>query len=289
VERIREALKRARQERNTRVIGFSSSPQPAPTETAKGAAGQIAYTQTRTIELSRDILRERRVISGFDQDVNNFYTDAFKILSTLVLKRLREKGWNALMVTSPGEHEGKTLIAINLALSLAMEVNQTVLLVDADLRNPSAHNYFGLQSNSGLSDYLVSNGTIEERLIHPDIDNFIFLPGGEPLSTSSEMLGSPKMAELVRELKNRYASRIVVFDLPPVLTAADVLAFSPHVDATLLVVEEGKTPKEDVGRAAEMLCSSNLIGAVLNKSMELEVAVEEPPGWVNRLLKRESH
>jgi protein-tyrosine kinase len=290
MERIREALKRARLERDamTRGFGSSSAPAAALVEGAKVADGHIASIRTQTTKVSRDLLLDKRVMSGF-KEVSNGYTDAFKILSTQVLQRLRENRWNTLMVTSPGGHEGKTLIAINLALSLAMEVNQTVLLVDADLRNPSVHDYFGLHPSSGLGDYLVSTGTIEEMLIHPDIDNFTLLPGGKPLLNSSEMLGSPKMAELVRELKNRHPSGIMVFDLPPLLSAADVLAFSPYADATLLVVEEGKTGKEDVARAAEMLGASNLIGAVLNKSTELEVMAEKPSGWISRVLKRESH
>jgi protein-tyrosine kinase len=289
MERIREALKRARQERNGGVIGFSGSPIPASMGGPKVTASQIAYTQTRTIEVSREFLLDKRIVSGLDLDVHNSYTDAFKILSTQVLQRMRENGWNTLMVTSPREHEGKTLIAINLVLSLAMEVNHTVLLVDANLRNPHAHDYFGLPPDPGLGDYLISGIPLEQTLIHPDIQRFVFLPGGNSLSNSSEMLGSPKMAELVRELKYRYASRIVVFDLPPLLYAADVLAFSPHVDAALLVVEEGKTRKEDVARAAKMLSASNLIGAVLNKSTEMEVAVENSSGWLRQLLKRRSH
>jgi Mrp family chromosome partitioning ATPase len=86
------------------------------------------------------------------------------------------------------------------------------------------------------------------------------------------------MAALVRELKNRYRSRIVVFDLPPLLSGADVLAFAPHAEAALLVVEEGKTPAEDVTRAAELLSTTHLIGAVLNKSVESSVLADKPYG-----------
>ena len=103
------------------------------------------------------------------------------------------------------------------------------------------------------------------------------------------MLGSSKMMELVQELKKRYPSRIVLFDLPPLLSAADALAFSPFVDATLLVVEEGKTQREDVSRAAELLSSTHLIGAVLNKSLELTVPVEKSAGWLSKLFKRKGH
>ena len=138
-------------------------------------------------------------------------------------------------------------------------------------------------------DYLISDSPLEDLLIHPDIGHLVILPGGKPLSNSSEMLGSTKMMDLVQELKKRYPSRIVLFDLPPLLSAADALAFSPFVDATLLVVEEGKTQREDVSRAAELLSSTHLIGAVLNKSLELTVPIEKSAGWLSKLFKRKGH
>jgi Mrp family chromosome partitioning ATPase len=94
----------------------------------------------------------------------------------------------------------------------------------------------------------------------------VLLPGGEPLANSAEMLNSPKMAQLVADMKSRYHSRIIIFDLPPVLTSADALAFSPYVDAALLVVEEGVTEKQDLERAVELLSSTNIVGTVLNKA-----------------------
>jgi Mrp family chromosome partitioning ATPase len=92
------------------------------------------------------------------------------------------------------------------------------------------------------------------------------LPGGKPLTNSAEMLNSQKMARLVEELKARYPSRIILFDLPPLLGAADALAFSPYVDAALLVVENGKTQKNDVKQAIGLLQGTKVIGTVLNKS-----------------------
>lgn len=98
----------------------------------------------------------------------------------------------------------------------------------------------------------------------------MILPGGAPLANSSELLSSPVMLRLVQEVKRRYPSRLVVFDMPSVLTSDDVLAFSPYLDAALLVVEEGKTLREDAARAAELLqaANHNLIGTVLNKSAD---------------------
>ena len=242
-------------------------------EQVSAAVHEIAYTRTRSIDVPRELLRQNRIVSGFNQCV---FTDAYKILSTQVSQQLRANDWNTLAVTSPGRREGKTLTAINLAISLAAEFTQTALLVDADLRRPSVGNYFGLQSAPGLSDYLMSNTPIEQLLVHPGVAGFVILPGGAPVLNSSEALGWRRMAELVKELRSRYPSRVVVFDLPPLLHTADALAFAPCVDAALLVVEEGKTSRADVTRAAGLLTSTHLIGTVLNKTRELRTAPEEP-------------
>lgn len=287
MERIREALERAREDRAHTGKGFGGSNQLAASK-IKGneTVDQIEYTQTRSIKVSRDFLQEQRIVSGFEQGI---FTDAYKILRTQVLQKMRENGWNALAVTSPGGDEGKTLTAINLAISLAMEVDQTVLLVDADLRHPRVHQHFGLRDGLGLSDYLTSGTPLEDILVHPGIGRFVILPGGKPLINSAEMLRSPKMVELVQELKSRYPSRIVLFDLPPVLSAADALAFSPYVDAALLVVEEAKTQNEDIVRAAGLLDSTHLIGTVLNKSLEPDTRAKTPTGWIKHFLKRKGY
>lgn len=209
------------------------------------------------------LLRANRVIVPWDRGAA---VDAYRVLSTQVLQRLRENRWNAVAMVSAGFREGKTLTAVNLAISLAKEVGHTVLLVDADLRRPGVHRYFGVASEPGLSEHLLDDVPLDEILFNPGIDGLVVLPGGRPLRNSSELLGSPRMQALVQELKRRYPSRVVLFDLPPVLSAADALAFSPHVEATIMVVEEGKTSAEDVVRAAKMLESTNLIGTVLNNS-----------------------
>ena len=196
------------------------------------------------------------------------FVDAFKILRTQVMHRLRENGWNVIGVTSPDEGEGKTLTAVNLAVSLAMETTQTVLLVDANLMRPAVHEVFGLDDDcSGLTDYLLDDEPLENLLLNPGIDRFVFLPGGAALSNSTELLTSPKMVNLVQEMRNRYRSRIVIFDLPPLLHTADVLAFAPYTDALLLVLEEGKTTTEEVKSALALVTKSHpLLGTVLNKA-----------------------
>jgi len=226
----------------------------------------LTYTQTRVVKVPQEVLRANRVIAGSPDEP---WVNAYKLLRTRVLQRLREMdNANTLAISSPSPGAGKSLTSLNLALSIAMEVNKTVLLVDADMRRPSLHSYLGLEPKYGLSDFLTRGVPLEKILINPGIGRFVLLPAGKPRSNSSELLASPQMEELVRELKQRYHSRYILFDLPPMLAVADVLSFAPYVEATMLVVEEGKSKEEDIAHSRELLQNMNYIGAVLNKSQE---------------------
>ena len=275
MERIKQALEKAREDRLRAGMPASLEPRSATTPVT-----QISYSQTNTQQVKHDLLREQRIITGNEKDAA---VDAYKILRTQVLQRLNENNWNTLAVTSPGDSEGKTLTAINLGIALAQEVTYTVLLVDVNLRRPSVHTHFGLTPEKGLSDYLTGNISLSSLLIHPaGIERFVVLPGGAPLANSSEMLNSPKMKQLVEELKERYRSRIILFDLPPLLTSSDALAFAPYVDAFLMVVEEGKSPASEVQRAAELLTHTHLLGTVLNKSQQFIHTGVDSEEWLGR-------
>ncbi len=224
---------------------------------------QIVYTHTRSLHVAESVLREQRLIAGLQKSP---FADAFNILRTQVTHRMREKSWNVIGITSPGHNEGKTLTAVNLAISLAMDVTQSVLLVDANLRHPSVHDMFDLGECQGLAEYLLDDVPIEPLLVHPGIGRLVLLPGGRTVAHSAEALTSPKMVALVDEFKHRYQSRMVLFDLPPTLQTSDVLAFSPYLDAMLVVIEEGRTKAEDVERALALIKQSTpVLGTVVNK------------------------
>lgn len=264
MERIKVALEKAREQRVQRG-GEVTEKQTGRSASAPAARpADIQYTRTRVAKVSPAVMKKNRIVATAQESA---FADAYKILRTQVLQRLKENDWNVLAVTSPGEDEGKTLTAINLAVSLALEVSHTVLLVDANLRHPSIHERLGLAPGKGLSDYLLDDADLAELLLHPEgLDHVVLLPAGRPVHNSAELLNSPKMVQLVDELKHRYPERIVIFDLPPVLSAADALAFAPYVDAALLVVEEGRTQAEAAQRAVELLECTNVLGTVLNKA-----------------------
>src|SRR6185295_12336133 len=134
----------------------------------------------------------------------------------------------------PRAQEGKTLTALNLSIALAMETTQTVMLLDADLKRPQLHALLGLGACRGLADYVLEDVPLEDVLIHPGLGRLVVLPGGRAIQRSSEVLTSPRMSALMAEVKHRYPARIIVVDLPPLLTCADVLAFAPSLDALLL-------------------------------------------------------
>ena len=224
--------------------------------------GEIHYTYTRKVAVDMDSLRRNRlIVAGSDENLG----EAYKLLRTHILHSTKREGRNTLMFTGPLPNEGKSLTTINLAIAISQRVGQTVMLVDGDLRNPSIHRYLDLPSGPGLVDYLTSGYPIAESLVHPEgLTNLVVLPAGKSTTQSIELLSSPLMVDLVRELKHFYPDRYVLFDLPPLLYA-DALAFAPLVDGIILVVEAGSTPREEIVRAQEMLKGFPVLGFVLNK------------------------
>ena len=232
-------------------------------ESKRGVTGEIAYTQSRNLTLLNEHLQKNHVLTP---ETDQIIVNAYKVLRTRVLQQMQHNGWATLAVTSPNPDEGKTLTAINLSISMALKLDYTVLLVDLDFRKPSIHDRFGFQPKYGLSDYLAGRVQLEEVFVNPGVNRLLLLPEQEIQSNASELLSSTRMEQLVDELKNRYRSRIIIFDLPPVLVGDDVLAFSNIADATLLVTQEGKTTTDDLNRTISLLDNQNLIGTVLNRS-----------------------
>ncbi len=196
---------------------------------------------------------------------------AYKILRTRVLRRLEANQWHSFAVTGVTAGEGKTLTAINLAMALAQDTSTWVALVDLDLQRPRIADYLGLRNvhgEKGLSDYLQGNASFENIVYCPEIERLAVIPNFSPVPSSSEMLTSPRMAELMQALEAETPRRVLIFDMPPLLAADDVLAFSPQVDGLLLVVAEGTTDRTSLRRAKEVLAEMNLLGVVLNRSAE---------------------
>ncbi len=226
------------------------------------------FTETRSVKLDSNMLARNRCVSAFPARPEG---EVYKVLRTQILQRTRKKGGNTVMVTSAHPGEGKTLTAINLSLTVAKEFKQTALLVDCDLRCQNVHRYLGIDSERSLVDYLVDDVPIRDILVWPEIEKLTFISGSRVIQDSSELLGSPRMQDLVTEMKNRYPDRYVFFDVPPVLSSADALAFAPLVDHILMVVKAGETSMQDVKKALSLFPEEKVLGLVLNQKEDEEV------------------
>lgn len=193
---------------------------------------------------------------------------AYKILRTRLLQRMTANQWHALAVTGADSHQGKTVTATNLAIALAQDPNTSVFLIDLDLQRPRIAEYMGLNCAKGLGDYLLGEASIEDIIYCPGIDRLAVIPNTRSFEHSSDLLSGARMAELVLRLNSEVPRRIVIYDMPPLLLSDDVLTFAPNTDGVLMVVSEGATARGQLEKSKELLAEMNLIGVVLNRSME---------------------
>jgi len=249
--RHRDVLRRARPNGLNYDVGVNPS--------------SIEYNATRVVQPDFEELRRRLLVAA---DPDDSRADIYRMLRTQVFRKMRGQKHFVLGVCSSNHGEGKTLVAANLALTIAMDPGRTALLVDLDLRRPVLHDYFGFKPQVGLDDYLKGEATLSDCLVNPGIRRLVLLPVHRPIVRSSEYLVSPMMQDLAADLRGRYPDRIIILDMPPVLATDDCLVALRYVDATLLIVEEGKTKREEIAYAQELLQEGNLIGTVLNKSRQ---------------------
>lgn len=261
-----DRLKRVLDKKQGLESVFNNLPEDNKLQIAKSnPLDEILYSHTRQIDVPQKVLYENRIIAGNRNDPRSI---SFQILRTQILREMHRKGWNSLAITGAIDGVGKSLVATNLAISISLDVNQTVLLVDFDLRKPTLHKNFGYTPEYGLIDCLVDGVDIKEVLVNPGFKRLTLLPGKGTSNESSEILSSPRTKEIINEMKRKYSDRIILFDLPPLLNIDDAMVFLPNVDAAILVVENGRNTKSEVQKSIALLKATNLIGTVLNKSEE---------------------
>jgi len=168
-----------------------------------------------------------------------------------------------IQVTSPGKADGKSVTALNLALTMAQEFQRRVLILDADLRSPNVHTLLGLPPGPGLADVLTGTAALEEALVEIPEHHLTVLRAGRTYERPTEMLGSGPMRRLVDSLRTQF-DRIVVDSAPT--TVADAGAIAPLSDGLLLVVRASATTTPAISRAIATLASSKLLGLVFNES-----------------------
>jgi len=222
-----------------------------------------------TLDLSK--LHEAGLVDPLSNKSNRT-TEEFRRIKRPLLMHVRGEGAtvvdnaNMIMVTSALPGEGKTFTSINLAMSIAMEMDKTVLLIDADVAKPDVTNRMGVEAEKGLIDVLIDDGlTLPEVMLKTNIPKLTLLPSGNRHVRSTELLASDRMRQLTLELSNRYPDRIIIIDSPPLLLTNEARVLAGLVGQVVLVTEESKTPQIAVKEAVEMLDANEIVGIVMNK------------------------
>lgn len=243
---------------------------PTPAKAEPAAFSAAADRRSREVELDlRRMSRSNLLVPG---EPRSQLEEEFRIIKRPLLENVRGQTAvrphraNLIMVTSAIPGEGKTQTAINLATSIAMELDHTVLLVEADVLRPSVLERVGVSAQKGLLDLLANKSLdLSDVLLKTNIPKLTLLPAGTANSRSTELLASSAMDELLEELASKYADRVIIFDTPPLLSTTESRVLASHMGQVVMVVESGKTPISSVQQAFATVENHPVVLSMLNK------------------------
>jgi len=273
MSRIQEILKKAEREggvQRTRALAGDAPPAVAASTDASALAMPAQWAPpARDTEDAAPALEPARSVSGtLDPRLVAAYApqslaaEQYRSLRTRIKASETGRVFRSIVITSPNKGDGKSITAANLALTMAQEFHQRVLLVDADLRRPSIHHLFGISEMPGLTDVLMGGATVENALVDIPEHHLTVLPSGLTPVHPAELLGSAGMRRMIDTLRTRYDR--VILAMPPVAPLADVSIAAGLVDGILMIVRAGVTPKPAIERALAGLEMSKVLGLVLN-------------------------
>lgn len=236
---------------------------------ARSAA--VAPSSVHEFVLSAGHLESTRIIA---HDIADPRSRSFDMLRTQVLQSMDMKSWQFVGVTSATEGCGKSVVSINLALSVARQPERSALLIDLDLQRPRVASYLGLKYEHGILDILDGRASLHDTLVQAKIakQELLVLPCAAPALSSSEHMASRQMRGLIQDIKRDFRGWTVILDLPPLLTSDDVISILPQLDCVLFVVGAGTTTAEEIKECNRHLESAEVVRVVLNKSEDATAA-----------------
>jgi protein-tyrosine kinase len=270
IERVRK-LREQQRELDGEPPGAPLSPPPVGrVGSGRSKAPKIRVSDMHAVPMDRRVAERNRLLAHASS--GNTAQNAYRILRTRLMQRMRSNGWRTLGVSAAGEGEGKTLTAINLAMSISAEIGQEAVLIDLDMPRPMISRRLGIEPGTfvDLADYLEGRtDNIKDLLVTPGIERLGCILNSNPVERSSDLLASPRGRMLFDALRNELAPEtVIVADLPPLLSTDDALVVASMVDAMLFVVAEGNTKRRDLVEAQQLLQEFNVIGTLLNDSVE---------------------
>ena len=271
MERIKQAIARAKE---GRVEPLATAPANGPEASAPPATELKLPTKatpsTDSIApdlcmLDRKHLQEMRVITHDGADRRSA---SYDMLRTQILQILQSTSLKTIAVTSPTPGCGKTVTSVNLAFSIARQSEQSVLLVDLDLRKPLMAQYLGLRPTYGIDDVLAGACSPEEAMMVPNLGEgrVSVLATPHPVPQSTELIASPTMQAVTDSFRADRSFSVVIYDMPPLLSSDDFLAFAPQVDCALLVAAAGETTVKEIAECDRLIGDDKFLGCVLNKA-----------------------
>jgi protein-tyrosine kinase len=238
----------------------------AGTQGAPSAKGPVDAS-TRTVQLNAAHLDSTRIVAYGAGGEHGRYYD---MMRTQILQEMDDNGWQFLTVTSATAGCGKTVTACNLALSIARLAERSVLLVDMDMHKPRVSEYLGIKADAGLLSVLEGEASLASVLVQARIgrSELLVLPGEACKSGASEWMASQTMVTLLQTIKREFRSRIVIFDMPPMLLGDDVISVLPQMEAVLLVASIGNTSVSDIKECHKHLKATPVVRVVVNRVTE---------------------
>ena len=254
MDSIRQAVERAR----------TANPAGAPVGVARSA--DEAH-QFRTVSLDPHHLESARIVANDPSDPHGGFYD---MLRTQVLQEMDDNGWQFLAITSATAECGKSVTACNLALSIARLSERAVLLIDLDFKKPKVAEYLGIPSKGGLFSVLKGEASLSDVIVEASVkrSNMLVLPGEICKSGSSEWMASQSMSTVLQTIKREFRSRLVIFDMPPILTGDDVISVLPQMEAALLIAGVGTTSLADIKECRKHLKTTPVVRVVVNRVTE---------------------
>jgi receptor protein-tyrosine kinase len=240
----------------------------------RAAAVDDASVQSRLIEI--DLARLSAIGMVTPLNTRSMIAEEYRVIKRPLLRNVTQGSEtdayhrNLIMVTSSVPGEGKSFSSINLAISMAMELDRTVLLVDADVSRPSVLNHLGLPPARGLMDVLLNDDVLlPDVLLRTNIEKLTILPAGMPHQRATEFLASDAMVRLLDDLATRYADRVIIFDSPPLLMTTEARVLATHMGQVVIVVEAGRTSQAMVRQALSTIEACPVKMMLLNKTRDI--------------------
>ncbi|KQV70304.1 CpsD/CapB family tyrosine-protein kinase [Rhizobium sp. Root1220] len=223
---------------------------------------QIAWDALSPLVIDHDAIARNRIVTANRSDTAHV---AFDMLRTKLLQELRQNNWTSVAITSPTPGCGKTFVAANLAFSLANQKDCRTLLLDLDLRRPQVGKTLGIKNAASMESFLKGEIEVGDTFLRHE-ENLAIAANRKPAQFSAELLQSTASTDALFEMKQRMMPDIILFDLPPMLSTDDVLAFLPNVDCVILVAAAEHSTLAEVDVCEHSLAAkANVLGVVLNK------------------------